>query len=63
MTKLWSIDDAMSADRPLIATNLISRNMATSMAWMPEHPAVFVQTSEDLYFRLFDCRDGLALQQ
>ena len=33
------------------------------MAWMPEDPAVFVQTSEDLYFRLFDCRDGLAVQQ
>lgn len=34
----------------------ISRNVATSVIWMPNDPNMFVETSEDLYIRAFDTR-------
>lgn len=50
-TRLWDIE----TQKQLSSRN-IQRNAITSIKWLPNSPDSFIECSEDLTLRLWDCR-------
>jgi WD40 repeat protein len=53
---LWDIES-----QKIISQLQIDNNLTTDMVWMPNSNDIFLQTSEDLRLRIFDCREQLSL--
>ena len=51
-TRVWDVETQKS-----VAKRLIPRNVITQVKWLTNQPDLFVETSEDLYLRLFDTRE------
>ena len=51
-TRVWDVETQKS-----IAKRLIPRNVITQVKWLTNQPDLFVETSEDLYLRVFDTRE------
>ena len=50
-TIVWDIET-----QKIVKKRLIARNVITQIKWIPGQPNLFVETSEDLYTRIFDIR-------
>ena len=50
-TRVWNVET-----QQCISKRKISRNVVTGVKWLPNSPDLFVETSEDLYMRVFDIR-------
>jgi U3 small nucleolar RNA-associated protein 12 len=52
MTRVWDIETQKT-----LYKRKISRNVITGIRWLESMPDLLIETSEDLYLRVFDIRE------